>query len=310
MNKDAHKRCAVRFLPAICVLLTQLLLFGCAAATPKDTDDPPMEAVDSSIQSVVSSVTVNDVAGVFRSGQLPAQSGGPTISLTGNDTVINGGAFFLSVQSQSTSSVESLIVALEGEDRGYYEVDLSGASESSNAVAAATSNQRPTYDVRGQVSQDVDDDFSIVVIASDDSGVGPPQVHDFELIEVGTGSVQVSLSWDVDSDVDLHVIDPNGDEVYYSRRSVPSGGTLDLDSNAGCSVDRIRNENVTWPEGEAPSGTYTVRVDYWSSCSVSETSYVVTMTYGGQQQVFDGSFTGPGDRGSAGSGRTIGTFTL
>ena len=101
---------------------------------------------------------------------------------------------------------------------------------------------------------------------------------------------------------------PGGEEVYYGRRQVPSGGELDLDSNAGCRADGVRNENITWPVGRAPRGRYTVRVDYWSNCSATRTNYTVLVNNGGSVQVVTGSFTGNGDRGGAGSGSTIATF--
>ena len=50
--------------------------------------------------------------------------------------------------------------------------------------------------------------------------IGPRACHDLEVVQVGTGDVQISLSWDVDSDVDLHVVDPNGDEIYWNQKTV------------------------------------------------------------------------------------------
>jgi hypothetical protein len=49
-------------------------------------------------------------------------------------------------------------------------------------------------------------------------------------------------------------------------------------------------------------------VDYWSSCSVPSTNYTVRVNVGGNVQIFTGTFTGAGDQGGAGSGRTITTF--
>lgn len=126
---------------------------------------------------------------------------------------------------------------------------------------------------------------------------------------VGTGNLQVSLSWDKASDLDLHVIDPSNFEIYYSRKTSTSGGTLDLDSNAGCSIDHVNNENITWATA-APSGTYKVLVDNWSSCGQSPINYVVTVTVAGRApQTFSGQFTDSGDSGGSGSGRLITTFT-
>ena len=100
--------------------------------------------------------------------------------------------------------------------------------------------------------------------------IGPAARHGFDLLEVGTGDVQVTLTWDADSDVDIHVVEPGGDEVFWGDPVSENGGVLDLDSNAGC-IDGVRNENVSWPAGMAPRGTYSVRVNYWDSCGVTET---------------------------------------
>ena len=144
---------------------------------------------------------------------------------------------------------------------------------------------------------------------ADASGVvGPYARLSTTVTSVGTGDVQVTLSWDADSDVDVHVIDPAGEEIYYGHRRSASGGELDLDSNAGCTIDGVRNENITWPTGLAPRGSYTVRVDYWSSCGVGSTNYTVRVNVGGNLQIFSGNFTGPGDQGGPGSGRTITSF--
>ena len=117
------------------------------------------------------------------------------------------------------------------------------------------------------------------------------------LTAVGTGDVQVTLTWDVDSDVDLHVTDPAGEEIYYGNPASASGGQLDLDSNAGCTLDHKRAENITWPSGHAPSGRYYVLVDYWDACSQAETRYVVTVNQKGKAPVtYQGAaLTGPGD---------------
>ncbi len=108
--------------------------------------------------------------------------------------------------------------------------------------------------------------------------------------------------------MDLHVVDPRGEEIFYGNPSSASRGVLDLDSNAACAIDGVRNENITWATGTAPSGTYTVRLDYWSSCGVPSTDYVVRVTNGSSSQVFQGTFTGSGDQGGLGSGRLITTF--
>ena len=98
---------------------------------------------------------------------------------------------------------------------------------------------------------------------------------------------------------------------YRGNSGSAAGGVLDLDSNAACGSDGPRNENITYPSLTPPSGTYTVRVDYWDACGAAATNYVVTMRVEGHAiQVFQGQFTGTGDGGGAGSGVTIGTFSF
>jgi len=75
--------------------------------------------------------------------------------------------------------------------------------------------------------------------------------------QAGTGDVAFRLLWEGRSDLDLLVEDPVGECVFYANPSSPAGGVLDVDCNAGS--DRICEhpiENVYWPTGTAPAGTY------------------------------------------------------
>ena len=128
---------------------------------------------------------------------------------------------------------------------------------------------------------------------------------------VGSGDLQVSLSWDSNADLDLHVVEPSGEEIYWKHRASATGGVLDLDGNAVCRSRLQRNENITWPTGTAPAGRYTVRVNHWSNCGADLTNYVVRVELpDGRSEVHTGIFTGSGNRGGRGSGRTIGTFAI
>jgi uncharacterized protein YfaP (DUF2135 family) len=126
-------------------------------------------------------------------------------------------------------------------------------------------------------------------------------------VPVLSGDVQVSVAWDSPADVDLHLVEPGGAEVYWGSTSSGAGGVLDLDSNAACGSDGPRNENITYPSATPPSGAYIVRLDYWDSCGATATNYVVTVRVKGHAlEVYQGQFTGSGDGGGAGSGVQIG----
>jgi hypothetical protein len=258
-----------------------------------------------SLSNFVITASIDGIAGQMRSGAIPAESGGPVIDVTGNSTIVNGGTSALTVTGGA--ALRTIYVAMAGTSMGlanetaggfggYFEV-ANGSSASMASLVLAFSQQIPTSP------------FDLFLAAEDESGaVGPFTTVTFNALQVGTGDVQVTLSWDSDSDVDLHVVDPSGEEVYWANRTSASGGELDLDSNAGCSIDDVRNENITWPVGTAPQGSYTVRVDYWSSCGVSETNYTVLVNNGGDVQIFSGTFTGSGDNGGLGSGTEIVVF--
>jgi hypothetical protein len=114
-----------------------------------------------------------------------------------------------------------------------------------------------------------------------------------------TGDVQVTLSWYANADIDLHVEDPNGDEVYYGNPSVPSGGQLDLDNKCANFV-MGKPENIYWPKGGAPHGTYRVSVTYYGDCSPSGSSAVpvdwtVTTKVNGNVNTYKGTLYNVGD---------------
>jgi uncharacterized protein YfaP (DUF2135 family) len=265
----------------------------------------PSQIPSLSVQNLVSAVAAGNTQGASKPGQAPSSAGGPVATVTANQTVINGGTMLVTITASAPfdaiymyAGAKTVGLASEsaGGIDGYYEVHLPSRQMSAPALLSFAQTL--------PLSQ-----FQLLFAVADSSGpVGPFTALDTTAIAVGTGDIQVTLSWDVDSDVDLHVIDPSGEEIYYGHPQSASGGTLDLDSNAGCALDHKRNENITWPVGRAPRGTYTVRVDYWSNCLVTQTTYTVRINNGGAAQILNGSFTGPGDEGGRGSGRLVATF--
>jgi hypothetical protein len=75
---------------------------------------------------------------------------------------------------------------------------------------------------------------------------------------VGSGALRVSLAWSVNSDFDLHVRTPAGDEIFWKHREA-GGGKLDVDQCVlGC-WGSAHVENVVFEKLPA-NGTYTVWV--------------------------------------------------
>src|SRR5262245_2595656 len=198
-------------------------------------------------------------AATYHSGALPAPMGTVDVTVPSTTTAINGGSTMVTVTS--TSTIVKIYVSIQGQD-GYWEVIVPAGS----SVA----------DVLLTLAQQLPAEITIVFEVVDAAGnVSAPQTLVTTIIQVKTGDVQVSVSWNVDND--LHVVDPNGFEIFWSDTISPELGELDLDSNPVCAIDGINNENVLWPIGKAPAGQYIVRVDNFDNCQAAAAVYVVTV---------------------------------
>jgi hypothetical protein len=89
-----------------------------------------------------------------------------------------------------------------------------------------------------------------------------------DVLRLGTGALQVSLSWNNDSDQDLYVTDPSGETISYTNKQSNSGGELDRDD-----TDGYGPENIYWLN-TAPDGTYQVKVDDYDNVPAGTTCYV------------------------------------
>lgn len=257
----------------------------------------PTEAEESSIARYISAVetVAGDARAVRVSGAPPAASGGPIVTATIPALVLLGGT--IQVTASAALPFTKVVVAVP-DVQDYWELTL----------AAATTSVQVLIVFSQEIPKNV---FDVRLGGSNGSAFGVFQQSGVAVISVGTGDVQVNITWDSRADVDLHVIDPSGAEIYWAAKTSATGGQLDLDSNAGCGSDGPRAENIFWASGlVAPRGEYVVRVDYWSNCGEVRTNYVVTVNVRGKApQVFSGFFTGQGDAGGKGSGRNITTFT-
>lgn len=282
-------------LAALAVLLS-LGLSGC---------DSPTLIRGAALKTYLAGVRVEDVNGQLNSGPPPAPGAGPTISVPGNTQTITGGSSALTFTA--SAPVRTMVVFVNGVD-GHYVVPL--ADISGGQIIVSIGGLPPVLD------------FDIVFAVAGANGVfGPYSSMTVNAIQAAGGDIQVSVTWDSDADVDLHVVEPGGSEIYYGNPNSGTGGELDIDANAACSVSGLTQENIGWAPGSAAPGTYIVRVDYWDACGAVETNYIVTVSLrpgvpavpglpGSGVQIFTGTFTGAGDQGGAGAGRTITNFVF
>jgi len=131
--------------------------------------------------------------------------------------------------------------------------------------------------------------LKVVFRATNRAGqAGPAVIRDFgETPTVIDGAMVITLEWDTEADLDLHVQLPAAGsdgglrEISTRKRTsllppapgdppatpeqIQDSAYLDMDSNSQCVIDGRRNENVIWPI-TPESGKYVVRVDTFSMC--------------------------------------------
>lgn len=81
-----------------------------------------------------------------------------------------------------------------------------------------------------------------------------------------TGELRVSLEWFNYDDLDINIIEPNGNKIYYGKkRSKHSDGYLDVDMNAGGGTSRTPVENIIFKDtNKLQPGKYLVNVHNFS----------------------------------------------
>jgi hypothetical protein len=249
-------------------------------------------------------------------GAFPAASSDGSLAqatgLTGHASVIPGGEARLSLTVSGDMQDAQVLVGIEGFDGVLsYSWDQLTANPAGAPVRPGIP-LAPSGDAvlsfflpPGAVPNDVRGQWPLRVAVRDrDGNISEAIAHTLNYADAEDGELRVTLSWDTPTDVDLYVVNPDGQEIYYGSRSDSLGGQLDLDSNAGCSIDGTNQENIHWPKGK--NGEYVVRVNYWSACGDSESgglpaNWSVTVSGCGVEESASGSL-GPGDASGGGAG--------
>jgi hypothetical protein len=118
-------------------------------------------------------------------------------------------------------------------------------------------------------------------------------------VQVKIGDPQFTLIWNTDGvDLDLHVVEPGGKEIYWEDPKGNKGGELDVDNTKG-----FGPENVYWlvesegpasekVKGPGPPGVYKWYVVYWGGFGgiAKPTHWQVRVKHAGKVEVFHGKF--------------------
>jgi len=128
--------------------------------------------------------------------------------------------------------------------------------------------------------------------AASSSSLSPPATTRvrFNAAARPSQELEITLSWDADVDIDLHVQPPNGREIGFDHWS-DSGGMLDVDAFPACRPPNRRVEHISWGANTPPSHVYTIRPNYYNNCGVTTpVRYVVTVKKPFKTQIYIKSF--------------------
>ena len=118
--------------------------------------------------------------------------------------------------------------------------------------------------------------YLVRVRARTTTGVGP--LSNQVLVSVGTTfrvrDMEVTLTWNTLSDLDLHVIEPDGTHVFWNA---PRGKTavLDTDNTSG-----FGPETISVGQNAAATGVYEVLIGHYRGLAPSNASIAITLNVG------------------------------
>lgn len=155
-----------------------------------------------------------------------------------------------------------------------FEVVSGGGEVEFDLVSANNNNQASTYWTLGKEGEQKVKVTVVDIITEKE--ISEPVYFTASL---DNAEITIRLDWSKHSgntDIDLHVVDPNGEEIAFYNMTSSSGGYLDRDDTVGPGPEHVRWSN-------APAGTYKIYVHYYPNEAEdrSVTSYTVSVTADG-----------------------------
>lgn len=103
----------------------------------------------------------------------------------------------------------------------------------------------------------------VEAVAQGAGGTGRDQVTFYA--SVPPTDLQILLTWDTDAtDLDLHVVEPSGEECYHGKRQTAAGGVLEVDDTDGYGPE-------AYLLAQAPLGEYRISVAYYAAGRAAQT---------------------------------------
>lgn len=271
---------------------------GCGGSSSGSETVDEVDPSDATAVMQALLVKVAGADGVLQDGDLPTPStdaAAPKVEIeTPTLTAANGATAQIPLSFDASSPIASIFMKVANAPT-FFEISVASPAgqklmqQQTQAKATASAKldpgARPNFEMtlpprirNGQ--------FMIQISCKDNAGLfSEIKTAMVNVAQVGTGELQFSLTWDSTADIDLHVFEPSGFEIFFGDDLSPSGGMLDFDDTDGTGTGQIgpdgQNalENIFWSSG-APRGRYRVEVDYFSG-SVA-TNFTVTASANGR----------------------------
>lgn len=199
--------------------------------------------------------------------------------LSVNPKALAGGMNFITITS--LKKYKKFFVGVKG---------VNGYWESSNNSSRTSTSDYSTYIIPLLYSTELNSNMTMLISAEDeDDEITDVYETSITYVDSESGDLNINLTFSNAKDVDLHLYTPTDEHIYYGHRggSTTVDGKevsygLDHDSNAGCSIDNLNNENIYLPAELIVNGTYKVVVNMYENCNRSiPTSWAIVTRYKG-----------------------------
>jgi hypothetical protein len=191
------------------------------------------------------------------------------------NTTVRPGTHGRSIAGRVTQTAMTVAIGLDG-DPGYWIIPVGSVDVESPPDLDFSASM----DFGGEITVGT---HRLFVAAADRHGsYGARSVAEITVTNaMPDGELVVGLTWDHDMDLDLLVLQPDGNTLTFrglltaagARMRAPLDSRIDADSNAACVIDGRREENAIY--SAPPSGQYEVRVRVASACRAVSTSWRV-----------------------------------
>jgi Flp pilus assembly protein TadD len=106
------------------------------------------------------------------------------------------------------------------------------------------------------------------------------RARDFHVDLARRDALRITLAWETDAnDVDLHVVDPRGEECYYQHKSTASGLELYEDITQGLGPEVVRTAKLV-------KGTYHIGVNYFAAGPMGVSRGIVVVMRGDDFEIY------------------------